>query len=163
MKTLTGLFHSFDRRQASHEIEDELRLHLDLLTDELCMQNLPRDEARTQAEAQFGNFAQIRDECVEISMRNNPRTQALKSVLMLTFLIGIFVRIMGSEYHVTRMGTVLITVGLLGRLFLYVRGLNSSRFFSEPDASSQLVLSERVVAGFDQSGRTPLERLISEK
>jgi hypothetical protein len=162
---LTSLFQSFDRRRASSEIEEELRLHLDLLTDELRRQDIPWDEARTRAEAQFGNVETVRDQCVEISMRNSPQARALKSFLILVFLTGLLVRVLGMDYHVTRMGTLLITLGLLGRLFLYVRGLNRSRFFSKPDASSQLNLSERgqVVAGFDQSGRTPLERLISEK
>ena len=165
MKTLTGLFQSFDRQQTSREIEDELRHHLDLLTRELCRQNLPRDEARAQAEARFGNVEQIRNQCLEISMRNTPQARALKSLLILVFVAGVLVRVLGMEYHVTRMGDVLMMVGLLGRLWLHARGLNPSRFFSKPDTSSQLILSERgqEVAGFDQSGRTPLERLISEK
>ena len=165
MKALTGLFRSFDTQHASREIDDELSLHLDLLTDEFCRQDLSRDEARARAEARFGNVRQIRDECVEISMENSPQVRALKSFLILVFLTGVLVRVLGTEYHVTRMGTLLIALGLLGRLLLYVRGFSPSRFFSKPDASSQLILSERgqVVAGFDQSGRTPLERLISEK
>ncbi len=159
------VFRRLNRQQACHEIDDEVSLHLDLLTDELCRQKVPRDEARILAEARFGNVEQIRNQCAEISMRNSPVTRALTTVLNLAFLVGILVRILGTEYHVTRVGTVLITLGLLGRLFLYVRGLNPSRYLSKPDVSSQLILSEhgQVVAGFDQSGRTPLERLILDK
>jgi len=148
------------------EVDEELRLHLDLLTDKYIERGISRAEAEGFAARRFGNVDQIRDQCLEISMRNSLQARALKSLLVLVFLIGIFVRIMGTEYHVTRMGTVLITLGLLGRLLLYVRGLNPSRFFSKPDASSRLILSEhgqRPVAAYDQSGHTPLERLISDK
>lgn len=148
------------------EVEEELRFHLDLLTEKYIARGISRAEAEGFAASRFGNVDQIRDQCLEISMRNSPQARALKSLLVLVFLIGIFVRIMGTEYHVTRMGTVLMMVGLLGRLLLYVRGLNPSRFFSKPDASSRLILSEHgqiSVAAYDQSGRTPLERLISDK
>lgn len=166
MKAFTDLLQRFDSQQARNEIDDELRLHLDLLTDELCRQDMSRDEARVRAETRFGSVDRIRDQCVEIRIRNNPMTRACKSFLILVFLMGILVRVLGTEYHVTRVGGLLIMVGLLGHLLLYVRGLNPSRFFSKPDASSQLILNERgqvSVTGFDQSGRTPLERLISEK
>ncbi len=147
------------------EVEEELRCHLDLLTEKYIACGISRAEAEGFAARRFGNVEQIRNQCLEISMRNSPQVRALKSLLVLVFLIGIFVRILATEYHVTRMGTLLMALGLLGRLLLYVRGLNPSRFFPKPDATSQLNLSERsqVVAGFDQSGRTPLERLISDK
>jgi hypothetical protein len=166
MKTLTGLFQSFDRQQASREIEDELRLHLDLLTDEICRRDLPRVEARTRAEAQFGNFEQIRDQCVKISTRNNPLTRALKSVLILVFLIGILVKVLSTEYHVTRTGVMLMTLGLLGRLFLYVRGLTPSTFLSRSEISSPLMLidkSQTSIAAYDRKKRTPVERVIFDK
>ena len=148
------------------EVEEELRFHLDLLTEKCIACGISRAEAEALAASRFGNVDQIRDQCLEISMRSSPQARALKSLLVLVFLIGIFVRIMGTEYHVTRMGTVLMMLGLLGRLLLYVRGLNPSRFSSTPDASSQLILSEHgqmTVAAYDQSGHTPLERLISDK
>ncbi len=148
------------------EVEEELRFHLDLLSEKYIASGISRAEAEGFAARQFGNVDQIRDQCLEISMRNSPQVRALKSLLFLVFLIGIFVRIMGTEYHVTRMGTILMTLGLLGRLLLYVRALKPSRFFPKPDASSRLILSEprqMSEAAFDQSGRTPVERLISDK
>ncbi|HKP37274.1 MAG TPA: permease prefix domain 1-containing protein [Pyrinomonadaceae bacterium] len=165
MKALSGLFQRLDSQHARREIDDELNFHLDLLTDELCRHNMHPDEARAKANAQFGNAEHIRNECVEIRMRNSPHTRALKFLLILVFLTGVLLRALGIEYHVSRIGDILIVVGLLGRLLLYLRGLSRARFFSEPDAASQLNLSKRrrVVAGFDQNGRTPVERLISEK
>lgn len=115
MKALTGLFQRFDNHRAKREIEDELRFHLDLLTDEHCRQAMPPDEARIKAEECFGNFEQIRDQCVEISMRNSLQTRALKSFLIMIFLTGVLVHVLGAEYPVRRIGDVLIMIGLLGR------------------------------------------------
>ena len=148
------------------EVEEELRFHLDLLTEKYIAHGISRAQAEGFAARRFGNVDRIRDECLEISMRNSPQVRALKSLLVLVFLLGIFVRIMGTDYHVTRIGTVLMAVGVLGRLLLYVRGLKPSRFFPKPDALSRLILSEQSqtsVAGYDQSGHTPVERLISDK
>ena len=153
-------------KSIEREVEEELHFHLDLLTEKYIAHGISRGQAEGFAARRFGNVDQIRDQCLEISMRNSPQVRALKSLLILVFLIGIFVRIMGTEYHVTRMGTILMTLGLLGRLLLYVRGLSPSRFLSKPDASSRLVLSEHSqmsVAAYDQNGHTPLERLISDK
>lgn len=165
MKALNGLSQSFDSQQGKREIDDELRFHLDMLTDELCGQDIPRDEARARAEARFGNIEQIRNQCLEISMRNSPQTRALKYFLILVFLAGVLVRVLGTEFHVTRMGTVLIALGLLGRLLLYVRGLNPSRFLSKDNDSSPLKLNDAQMSftSYDQRMRTPVERVISYK
>ena len=165
MKALTGLFQRFDNQQARREIEDELRFHLDLLTDEHCQQEMPPDEARSRAEERFGNFEQIRDQCVEISIRNSPQARALKSFLILISLTGVLVHVLGTEYHVTRMGDVLIMVGLLGRLLLYVRGLSPSSFLSDTNDSSPLKLNDSQMSftAYDQRMRTPAERVISYK
>lgn len=165
MKALTDLFQRFDNQQAKREIEDELRFHLDLLTDEHCRQEMPPDEARFRAGERFGNFEQIRDQCIEISIRNSPLARALKSFLILIFLTGVLVHTLGTEYHVTRMGNVLIMVGLLGRLLLYVRGMSRSGFLSETNHSSPLKLNDSQMSftAYDQKMRTPVERVISYK
>ena len=165
MKALNGLLRSFDSQQDRREIDDELRFHLDLMTDELCGKGIPRGEARARAEAQFGNIEQIRNQCLEISMRNSPQTRALKYFLILVFLTGVLVRVLGTEFHVIRIGTILIALGLLGRLLLYVRGLNPSSFLSKDNDSSPLKLNDAQMSftSYDQRMRTPVERVISYK
>jgi hypothetical protein len=165
MKVFTGLFQRFDRQQARREIEDELRFHIDLLTDEHCRQAMPPDEARSKAEERFGSFEQIRDQCVEISLRNSLQTRALKSFLIMIFLTGVLVYVSGAEYHVRRIGDVLMMIGLLGRLLVYVRGLRRSSFFSDATDTSPLKLndSQTPFTAYDQRMRTPVERVISYK
>ncbi|MFY9618525.1 MAG: permease prefix domain 1-containing protein [Pyrinomonadaceae bacterium] len=164
MKALIGLFQRFNSQQAKHEIEDELRFHLDLLTDEHCRQAMTPDEARSKAEERFGNFDQIRDECVEISTRSSLQTRALKWLLILIFLTGVVVHGLAIEYRVTRIGDLLMMIGLLGRLLVYVRGLHRSNLSEATDTSPlKLNDSQMSFTAYDQRMRTPVERVISHK
>jgi hypothetical protein len=165
MKALTDLCQRFDGQQARREIEEELRFHLDLLTEEQCRRGIPRDEARAAAQQRFGKVEQIRDQCVEISLRNSRQARALKTFLILVFLTGVVVHFLGTEYHVRRMGDVLIMLGILGRLLLYVRSLSPTSFLSEANDSSPLKLNDSKTSftAYDQRRRTPVERVISYK
>ena len=162
---LKNLLHRFDREVIERQIEDELRFHLEQLTEHHLERNMPLPEAREAALKRFGNVEQIKEQCVEISRNSRPLIRALKSLLILVFLAGVCVRIFSPELHLTRMGDVLIYVGILGRLFFYVRGLNPSQFTSQHPNSSPLMLNDAVRPPFnayDQSKRTPLERVISD-
>jgi len=162
---VTGLIHRFDPDQTRREIDEELRFHLDLLTDEHCLLDIPFAEARDAALRRFGNVDQIKNECVEISRRRHPAVRLFKSFLLLVFFAGVLVRVFSPEYHLTRVGNVLMAVSVLSRLWLYVRGLNPSRFLSEATDSSPLKLNDSQMSftAYDQRERTPVERVISYK
>jgi hypothetical protein len=162
---LKSLFHRFDREVIERQIEDELRFHLDLLTEHHLERNMPLPEARDAALKRFGNMEQIKEQCVEISRNNRLVIRAIKFFLILVFLAGVFVRVFSPELHVTRVGDLLIFVAVMGRLFFYVRGLNPSQYSSSQAPSSPLMLNEPGRApsnAYDQSTRTPLERVISD-
>jgi hypothetical protein len=162
----TRLLKYFDSGQIKRDIDEELRLHLELLTEALQQQDMPLAHAKDAAQERFGNVDQIRDQCIEISRRNRPALRALKSLLVMIVLTGVLVRVLGTEFHVTRLGDLLIAVGILGRLLVYVRGLNPAGFLSRPETSSPLKLNEngrRSIVAYDQSMRTPVERLIYYK
>jgi hypothetical protein len=167
MKAETArLFKRFDSTQIKGEVEAELRFHLELLTEALLQQDMSPEEANAAARERFGNLEQIKDQCVEISTRNSPLKRALKSFLILAFLVGVLVRVFSTEYHVLHVGDTLIAVGILGRLLLYVRGLNPSSFISSHETLSPLILNEKPqtsLAAYDQRKRTPVERVISDQ
>lgn len=149
------LFKRFDSQRAEREIDEELRFHLDLLTEALLQPDMSLAEAKCAALKRFGNVEQIRDQCVEISRKNHPSIRALMSFLILVFLVGVLVRVFGTEFHVTRVGDVLIAVGTLGRLWVYVHGLNPSSFLSKPETSSPLMLNEDGQASIRDRGVRP--------
>ncbi|HVQ39707.1 MAG TPA: permease prefix domain 1-containing protein [Pyrinomonadaceae bacterium] len=166
MKALfKGLFHRFDREVIERQVEDELRFHLELLTEHHLEKNMPLPEAQDATLKRFGNVEQIKEHCVEISRNNRPIIRALKFLLVLLFLGGVSIRIFSPELHLTRVGDVLIMVAVLGRLFFYVRSLGPAHFASQPGTSSPLMLNDPTlssISAYDQRRRTPLERVISD-
>ena len=142
MKDVTRrLFNPRGSEAIEREVEEELRFHLDRLTEQQLQQADSFEEARASALRRFGNVEEVKDECVEISKRNRPITRTLRSFLILTFLAGVFVRVFSTELTVDRMGQMLIAIGVMGQLFVYVRGLKPAGFRPKPDASSPLMLN----------------------
>jgi hypothetical protein len=161
-----GLFRHFDSKQIKSEIDEELRFHLELLTQEHLQRDLSLADAKDAALRRFGNVEQVREQCEEISRRNHPAIRALKSSLILIVLSGVLVRILSTEPHVSHAGDVLIAVGVLGRFLVYLRGLSPASFHSRPDTTSPLMLYEppqTSITVLDQHNRTPVERVIFDK
>ena len=159
-------FKRFDADCTRREIDEELHFHLERLTEENLHLEMSLDQAQDAALKQFGNIDRIKDQCAEISRRSNPLLRALKAFMMLVFLAGIVLRIFSFEFHLTRVGDLLIAVSLLGQLLLYVRGLNSSSYLLKPEALAPLRLmdnSQSSISVYDQKKRTPVERVIFDK
>ena len=160
------LFRRFDREEHKREIEEELCFHLELLTQKHLQQDVPLAEAKDAALKRFGNVELIKDQCLEISSRSRPLITAVKAFLVLMFLAGVLVRVNSTHLNVSRFGDLLMVVSILCRLFLYVRGLNPSRFLSEHKTESPLMLNETAQLPFtvyDHRKLTPVERVISDK
>ena len=155
---------SADREVIERQIEEELRFHLELLTEQHLQQEMSLAQAKDAALKRFGNVELIKDQCVEISRTNRPLIRALKSFLILVFLVGVLVRVFSTELDVHHLGNILIFVAVSGRLFFYVRGLNPSRFKPKAELSSPLMLNDGLASftTYDQNRRTPLERVISD-
>ena len=64
---ITRLYHRFDREVIERQIEEELRFHLELLTEQHLQQDMSLAEAKDAALKRFGNVELIKDQCVEIS------------------------------------------------------------------------------------------------
>jgi hypothetical protein len=161
MKTDSGRrFNPFRPEEIERDIGAELRFHLDLLTQDYLQQDMSLEEAKDAALRQFGNVERITAQCAEISRRRHPFVLALKCLLAVVFLLGILLRILVGEPNVKHVGVVLIAVSVLSWLFLYVR--LHKPLPSPPETSSPLKLIDREsFEVYDQSRRTPVERIIS--
>ena len=160
---ITRLLHRFDRDVIERQIEEELHFHLELLTEQHLQRDMSSAEAKDAALRRFGNVKQVKDQCVKIRRNNRRLTRALKSFLILVFLVGILVRFFSTDFNVHHLGDILIFVAVSGRMFFYVRSLKPSHFTSKHDPS--LLLKHHGLtsfAAYDQSNRTPLERVISD-
>src|ERR1041385_8020927 len=165
MNFFIGPFRRLGGGRVRREIDEELHLHIELLTVEHCRQNIPWEQAQAEAMKRFGNVEQIRDECVKIARRNQSVVLALKWFFACVFLFGILVRLFSTDYHVTRIGDLLMEVGALGRVLLYLRGKSPSKHLKDQDESALLKLdvAPLSLATYDQRGRTPVERVVSSK
>jgi hypothetical protein len=60
----------FFRQHVDHELENELRFHLDQLTEENVVGGMAPDEARRLALLMMGNVAQLQEECRDMRRVN---------------------------------------------------------------------------------------------
>jgi hypothetical protein len=61
----TLLAYVLRRSRVEHEMEEELRFHLDTRADELERQGLSRSDGERQARVEFGGYERYREECRE--------------------------------------------------------------------------------------------------
>ena len=154
----------FDRNTYEREVEEELQFHIEMLAQDYERQGLTREEAFARAALRFGNFAQVKKQCIRIGTQNGMLTYALKTLFALAFLLGVLLRVLSSEVHVTQVGNVLMMIAVFGGLLLY--GKTSGRTFFGPEGKFlRLGLDQTVDSippGVDEQGRTPFERLRSD-
>lgn len=111
-------------------------------------------------------MSEIQNESAEISDHHARMLLLIKVCLFTVFLLGVLMRIFLPLENFTHLADVLMMIAVLGRLFMYVRHLNPSRFFPKEANCSPLSLidkKEAIISTYDQRTRTPLERVISDK
>jgi len=161
MKLPGPLLNRFDRCPLEREVDEELRFHVEMQAQHYEEQGLTPDESRARAALRFGDFAQIKMECMTIASKNTAGTWAMKSLFTMSFLLGISIRILSSEYHFTRVGDLLIMIAVFGGLLVYGKRTGPNLFRPEKKRF-HLGLNKPVDSmplGFDEKGRTPFDRV----
>lgn len=128
---LTRLFKPRGRSATEHEVERELRFHIESLVQEYTRRGMTAREAEDAAHKRFGDVGRVKIECVAIRRRSRRVTRVFKSLLTLVLLAGVLVRVSGADFHVGKVGEILIAVAVLGRLLLHARNLRPSDVPSE--------------------------------
>jgi hypothetical protein len=160
-KSLDQLLGRFDRSAFQREVDAELQFHIEMQARDYEREGLTPEEALTKAGQRFGDFAQIKTQCVQIGSQNNARTWAMKILFTIAFLLGVLIRSLNSDYHMTRMGGVLIMIAVFGGLLLMGKRIRVEDFMPAPEP---LRLGLRrgpdpLPRAFDEKGRTPFERV----
>lgn len=62
------------------EVENELRYHVELLTERFKRMGLDDREARRRARIEFGGLQQIKEECLDV--RSTPKVATLRQRLL---------------------------------------------------------------------------------
>ncbi|HET6976114.1 MAG TPA: permease prefix domain 1-containing protein [Pyrinomonadaceae bacterium] len=135
---LIRLRNCFQPEKVELEVDEELRFHVDLLLHEYMKQGMSPEEARAATVKRFGSLDQFKTECIAICRRTRPLQRAFKRFLILLALTGLIVRINNSDFHVARIGDMLIMIAIACRLLIYVRNLTPSRFRRRNESSSSI-------------------------
>ena len=122
------------RNKPASEVEEELRFHIEMLERKYAQQGMCAADAKAAATKRFGNLERVKRQCVDISSRNSSLRRVLKSATILVAVVGFSITLSSSDFKVARIGHLLITIAILGRLLLYVRGLGASNFFPKSKA-----------------------------
>lgn len=162
--TMAQLFRRLKRKEIEREVGEELQLHIELLTEKYLQQGMSLEDAERAAHECFGDFERVKNECVEITKRNNPFIRALKSFLTAVFLTGVLLRVFSTEIHVMQVGNMLIVIAALARLLLYIRGLNTLKFQPKNEKPLSLIHGKDIsIEAYDNKELTPVERVISDR
>lgn len=155
-----------NRVEIEQQVEEELRFHCEMLIQEYQERGLPEEAARAASRRRFGDVEPIRAQCVEIEMRNRPAIKLLKLFLLLSFAMGVWLRVRGLELPVTHMGNLLMAIAVLGHLLLYVQGLKATGSPSVKSGSRLSLLGQSGSSSngvYDDPGPAPVERPAADK
>ena len=110
------------RRKTAFEVEEELQFHIEMLERKYAQQGMPG--AKAAALKRFGNLERVKKQCVDIRRRSSLLRRVLNTTSILITLTGLAIHTLSSDYKVARIGTMLVTIAVSGRLLVYVRGLS---------------------------------------
>jgi hypothetical protein len=139
---IADLFKNFNRKQIVFEVEDELRFHIEMLERKYAQDGMSAAAAKAAALRRFGSLERAMKQCVNIRGRNSLLRRVLKMSLILIGLIGLSLRMLGSDVNIHHIGDILIMIAVSGRLLLYVRGLSPSNFLSGTNETCPSIVTE---------------------
>lgn len=139
---IADLFKNFNRKQLVFEVEDELRFHIEMLERKYAQDGMSAAAAKAAALRRFGSLERAMKQCVNIRSRNSLLRRVLKMSLILIGLIGLSLRMLGSDLNINHIGDILIIIAISGRLLLYVRGLSPSNFLSGTNETCPSIVTE---------------------
>ena len=160
MRNLLKLFNR--KRAIEQEVDEELRFHIDMQTDDYTIRGLSREESKVMAEKRFGDVKKIRTECVRISSGKTVLLWILNSVFLFSLFAGLVVRVLAPELHIRRVGDVMMMIGGLGVLFVYAKQAGAMVFKSDVKPFKLGLHKPTVPISFDEKGRSPFDRVREE-
>ena len=113
-----------NRKKTAFEVEEELQFHIEMLERKYTQQEMSGAHAKAAASKRFGNLERVRKQCVAIRRRSSVLRRVLNTASILIALTGLAIHSLNSDYKVARIGTMLITIAVSGRLLVYLRGLS---------------------------------------
>ena len=102
-------------------IEDELRFHIEMRTQENMDSGMAPTQARQDAEQRFGNFENIKTDCLKIQGNNHVAMKALNCLFCMLVAFGLVLRLTGSTRGIRPTGDLIAMSAILLRLLMHLR------------------------------------------
>ena len=102
-------------------IEDELRFHIEMRTQENMDSGMAPTEARQDAEQRFGNLESIKSDCLRIHCNNHVVMKALNYLLGIVVALGLVLRLTSSARGIRPTGDLIAMSAVLLRLLIHLR------------------------------------------
>ncbi|MCI0660308.1 MAG: permease prefix domain 1-containing protein [Acidobacteria bacterium] len=115
----------FDRSGAhEHEIEEELRFHLEMRAHDNLASGMTSEEAQADAMRRFGNYEDVKAECRKISkerLEGVMNIKAIKGIIWLMLGAGLALHLAGGFEDDSRAGLGFILIAVIFRLFIFLK------------------------------------------
>ena len=159
--------------EIEREIEEELRFHIEMRTQENLAAGMSPEEAPMDALRRFGNYQQVKASCYELvkdKLANSRARKILNCLIWVMHGCGWTLRFSSEVEQIRQCGEVLIAISILWRLLLYLRlslfVRKSARLHPEPSLVLEAPTSSESfhspIPYYDQRGRTPVERILAD-
>jgi hypothetical protein len=168
-----------DRGEAiDREIEDELRFHIEMRTRDNIEAGMSPEEAAADAMRRFGDFGHIRTICEEIKKERLAGVmKVIKGIIWLMIGCGLTLKMTAGVQALRDVGDFLIVIALLWRVLIHLRQMRPDqqriKAAEQPTLSIIHTIGDFSASGpaehpinpvpaYDNDGRTPVERLLSD-
>lgn len=160
-KSLRNLFRHFDGHALQRQVEEELQFHIEMRAQDYQKEGIDYEASLERAKLRFGDFAMVKRQCVEISAKNSVGIWILKVLFTISFLLGVLIKSITPELNTTRIGSVLMMIGIFGGLLLIGKTIRMRDFKSAPEPLRLGLhsIADSIPLAFDEKGRTPFERV----
>lgn len=111
-------------KQIERDIEEELRFHLEMRTQQNRAAGMSAEAAQADALQRFGDYETVKTECRQITqerLANSPARRILNAFIWVMHGVGLALRFLSDIDTVQQCGNVLIVISVMWRLLVYMR------------------------------------------
>ena len=164
-----------------HEVETELRFHIEMRTRANVEQGMRPDDAQRAALQSFGDFERVRNNCCEIRRSlpfdSTPLRMALHITIAVVAGLAALWAVNVPHHNFTGVMRQLIAIAVLSYLFIVVRRARTRRRSDSEDMDGVVLATTETfranksltsdmsdapgakITAYDEQGRTPVERV----
>ncbi|HEU0178941.1 MAG TPA: permease prefix domain 1-containing protein [Blastocatellia bacterium] len=160
------------------EIEDELQFHIEMRTRDNIAAGMSPEDAVADAMRRFGDLEHIRAVCEDIRRERLAGVMKMaKGLIWIMLGCGLTLKLAAQVDGMRLVGHFLILIAILWRLLIHLREMQPDmrRIMAAEQPAPSVIHSidlsvgglaentSRSVPAYDEDGRTPVERLISDE